>query len=197
MSKKKMVSFYIVVVLFVAANPSLANITIDFEDFPDGPFAAYVKSGVAFTASGGGGQIYRSEAPNGTEGIIDYQIDPAGPSKELRADITVGATFVSVDLGDLGGDSDKLFLEIFNSSGTLLDSTSETIASTFSGMKTLSLTSVKRISYAVFGARSPADNGSSVHADNFEFTPIPAPGAILLGSIGVGLVGWLRIRKGI
>jgi choice-of-anchor C domain-containing protein len=31
--------------------------------------------------------------------------------------------------------------------------------------------------------------------DNVAVSPIPAPGALLLGSLGMGLVGWMRRRK--
>jgi hypothetical protein len=174
----------------MSVTQAVASITIDFESFPAGPFAAYTEQGVTFSASGGGGAIVTGVTPNGTLGLGDTST----PRKELRADISGGTTSVSVDLGDYDADSDRLFLEVFDVGNNLLGYVDWVISENFSGMLTLSTLPATNIAYAVFGARD-AVNGSSVYADNFTFEPIPAPGALLLGGIGAGLVGWLRRRR--
>jgi len=42
---------------------------------------------------------------------------------------------------------------------------------------------------------SDLDNPSNPDYYSINISPIPAPGAILLGSLGAGLVGWLRRRR--
>ncbi len=185
---RKGMTISVLALALLSAAPAVAT-TINFESFPAGPFASYTEQGVTFSASGGGGAILTMVGPNGTLGLLDDN----SPRKELRADIAPGASFVSVDLGDYNADSDRLFLAVFDSGNNQLGYTDLVIAQDFVGMKTLSLSS-PGIAYAVFGARDAID-GSSVYADNFTFEAVPAPGAILLGALGAGIVGWLRRRS--
>jgi len=40
-----------------------------------------------------------------------------------------------------------------------------------------------------------SDTGNEYTVDGVRYQPIPAPGAILLGSIGIGFVGWMRKHR--
>ena len=188
---KKLITIFAVVACLgltgvVQAGPTVT--VIDFDSFPGGSPTSYTVSGVTFTGIGGGA-LWAGWGPNGTLGLLAG----GSPLEELRADIAGGAVSVSVDIGDYDADSDRLFLEIFDSGNISLGYTDLVIAPDFIGMKTLSL-SAPNIAFAIFGARD-AVNGSSVYSDNFTYERIPAPGAILLGTIGVSLVGWLRRRR--
>ena len=65
-----------------------------------------------------------------------------------------------------------------------------TLSNTVTGVNVTNITG--RIGYIYFNS---VGDGAGADIDNLKFTQIPAPGAILLGSIGAGLVGWLRRRR--
>ncbi len=66
------------------------------------------------------------------------------------------------------------------------------LSNTTTGVHVTSISGMGPVGYIYFN--SIAD-GAGADIDNLSFTPIPAPGAILLGSIGAGLVSWLRRRR--
>jgi hypothetical protein len=135
---------------------------------------------------------------------------------------TDGVTFTYFDVGLLvdldlqvfaaGGEADAgvvATLELYGAQGTLIDT--ETVMLTAALNTVGAITDVAPLSLSV---RSP---DGQVDGTNYGGTlaltvigevsaltprvpdpgpePIPAPGAILLGSLGAGLVGWLRRRS--
>jgi hypothetical protein len=112
------------------------------------------------------------------------------PSLYFRADFAVLATYVSLDFignDDQGDDIGEL--KAYDSGGGLVGS-AFTSGLLIDQVETLSLSDPGIAYILAFG-----NNYETVGVDNLQWEPIPAPGAILLGSLGVGLVGWLRRRR--
>lgn len=108
---------------------------------------------------------------------------------KLRIDFSSYVTWVSLDaIGN--DDSDWAGLESFDALGNPIASylTGELGVSGVESM----VVSGSSISYVIASGIS----GDSVGFDNLKIeSAVPAPGAILLGSFGAGLVGWLRRRS--
>jgi hypothetical protein len=100
---------------------------------------------------------------------------------------TQSTPYVTIDWWDIG--TNVLYVDAYDASNNLIDSF---IGSGLNGYGTETLSGISPISYMTCH-----DDGGFVAISNmtFESTVIPAPGAILLGSIGVAFVGWLRRRR--
>ena len=68
------------------------------------------------------------------------------------------------------------------------------LSNTTTGVYATNISGMGPVGYIYFNS---INDGGGADIDNlgFTFTPIPAPGAIVLGGIGVGLIGWLRRRR--
>jgi len=197
---KKILSLAIAV-FFLTTAPSWASVTIDFgalnlDHYT--PIDTLYNSGVTFETINGNTFSYIPVTND------DHpEVQGIGSTHPLfgafQATLDVTASFVSVDIGDTNLDDDELFLEVFDINNNSLGYAHKHIDSGFIGLETLSV-SADGIAYAIFGGGRDANGQmtgdlSTVMANNFTFEQtIPAPGAIVLGAFGVGIVGWVRRR---
>jgi len=79
-------------------------------------------------------------------------------------------------------------INVYNPGGSLIAS----LTNTTTGVNVTNLTGIGPIGKIYFNS---IGDGAGADIDNLAFSPIPAPGAILLGSIGLGVVSWLRRRR--
>jgi len=94
-----------------------------------------------------------------------------------------------------GGNAGNITVEARDIGGNVLDSFYQ--ADTGGGQPAGPITlwaGVGNAIYSLYWIDSSSTNDMAA-LDDISLTIIPAPGAILLGSIGVGLVGWLRRKR--
>jgi hypothetical protein len=164
----------------------------------------YEDLGITFIGMSGSDVIGWSPPPSSNSpvsGTTFVCIDPfINPYEGIRLNFSTPVTSLSLYGCDFGGsvkDLEIATLEAFDESSALLGSTTvqsvrvERLPGNYIDIAFLSLSGIGNIAYAKF---TFANTTGFFGIDDVDFTPIPAPGAVLLGGIGVGLVGWLRRR---
>jgi len=186
-----------------------AQTTLHFEDAPGSaylPTDFYWPLGVTFHSGSGG------EAWVWSSTVSSVLVDPAGGAFSVpnalagntSATGSVIAVFDHLGPGGIPGTTDYVRVGVSSGPGPdLLSNGVILLAYDAGGNLIASDPANTNLQYdylevAVGGiAKVTMIAGSSQDIfDDFTFnTPIPAPGAILLGAFGAGLVGWLRRRR--
>lgn len=169
-----------------ALNPIFGTL-IDFDDQPTGTpiyvtdYAAFGLAGIQELTVGhpdfaryGGSQSQPNYIGTGTQngwnGIIKFQL--AKPASQI-----------GIGVADSAGGPETL--SVYNSGGALLESHVLTPGVNIYAVITRPTYDISYITLS----------GEFFAADDLQFNVIPAPGAVLLATIGVGVVGWLRRRR--
>jgi len=202
--KNLFTSLFIVAALAVTAH---AAVTVDFTEVDYPTYGSIVNltnqladDGVTFSnvyryidnrdpwleldPDGGGTWYYGDYGFGIANGVLEGQL----------IEVTMGTVYfttpvskVTIDWWDIY--TGQIHIIAYDSDDNVVDTFDGPTTST-NDLGTETLWGSNVISYLTFN-----NSGGLVQIANMTFSPIPAPGAVLLGGIGVVLVGWLRRRR--
>ncbi len=129
----------------------------------------------------------------------------SGPTTTFTVNFTLDEDLTTDNIGDWASEDVLVKLELFGAQGTLIASSTSLTQQTVSDGADRVTTTAGSVSVTTAIGQIDGVNWGMLRltasADVEAFTvvveepPIPAPGAVILGGLGVGLVGWMRRRK--
>ena len=213
---KRITLFSMFCLVLISSAPASGVINMTFEGMSDGQLVGTYYSGVSYVAGASGTDWIATDVTTGTYNASSWPSGQSWGSGEYWM-----YDYVSTWTGVSGSDgliyfdnADATYVEVgyaaytalnldaYDIGGTLIDTDSgpanlRYMHSNPSGPGTLRVDwdGINHIAYVHLydlGNYWTADN---IRTDATGIGVVPAPGAIILGGIGVGLVGWLRRRK--
>lgn len=190
---KKMIMICVILISVAGLASAAPTYTITFSEFPLGTIVdnQYAPLGVVFLPGDLTPRLPQISM-NGAMPTMPVLRATGEPDYYIfQGDFYIQFPTPVVDVQFISGYWDYIgagIIDVYGPYGNLLAS----LSNTTTGINTTDLSALGKIGKIYFN--SVAD-GAGADLDNLSFSPIPAPGAIVLGGIGVGLIGWLRRRR--
>lgn len=197
MKKLKMISALVVLVL-ASGSVQAALTTLTFDELPLQPADGLSFMGVTFGFTIGGNPSldanYGSGGPVSTVFVQDPSLE-GNAAGILTLDFAVPTNLLNfgVALNTFAPLTPGFTVVLFDSSLGVIGITPVNTSPLINFTENQFTYSGALVSRAVVGFN--AQGAGRFALDNLTINPIPAPGAILLGGIGVGCVSWLRRRR--